>query len=74
MSRLVKEWLIRLGLFLQTTHEDRVQIDREIERRTGLYCDEAVRRGLITEREFKEIVATILSRKRRKKEVVSMVV
>ena len=64
-----------LQLFDQTTHEDRVEIDREIERRTGIYCDDALRRRLISEQELREIVATVLNRKRkRKKEVVPSVV
>ena len=62
-----------LQLFDQTTHEDRVEIDREIERRTGIYCDDALRRRLISEQELREIVATVLNRKR-KKEVVPSVV
>ena len=75
MSRKVREWLRLLELFDQTTHEDRVEIDREIKRRTGIYCDDAISRHLISEQEFREIVATILNRKKRKKkEVVPSVV
>jgi len=60
-----------LQLFDQTTHEDRVEIDLEIERRIGVYCDDAITRHLISEQEFREIVATILNRKkRRRKEAV----
>ena len=71
MSRKVREWLMLLELFDQTTHEDRVEIDREIKRRTGIYCDDAISRHLISEQEFREIVATILNRKKkRRKEVV----
>ena len=74
-SRKVREWLRLLGLFDQTTHEDRVEIDREIERRTGIYCDDAISRHLISEQKFREIVATILNRKKsKKKEVVPSVV
>jgi len=75
MSQKVREWLMLLQLFDQTTHEDRLEIDWEIERRTGIYCDDAITRQLISEQEFREIVATILNRKkRRKKEVVPSVV
>jgi len=59
-----------LQLFDQTTHEDRVEIDLEIERRIGVYCDDAITRHLISEQEFREIVATILNRKKRRKEAV----
>ncbi|MEM0494528.1 MAG: hypothetical protein QXU72_04545 [Thermofilum sp.] len=45
MSRLVRLMLQQLGLYELTTHEDRLEIDREIERRTGLSCDEALERG-----------------------------
>ena len=75
MSRKVREWLVRLDLYVQTTHEDRVEIDKEIERRTGVYCDDALERGLISEQEFRDIVSKILNRKKKKKEeVVPMVV
>ena len=75
MSQKVREWLMLLQLFDQTTHEDRVEIDREIERRIGVYCDDAITRRLINEREFREIVARILNRKKRKKkEVVPSVI
>jgi len=71
MSQKVREWLMLLQLFDQTTHEDRLEIDWEIERRTGIYCDDAIKRGLISEQEFREIVATILThKKRRRKEVI----
>ena len=42
MSIRVREWLRLMGLFGLTSHQDRVEIDREIERRTGVYCDEAI--------------------------------
>jgi hypothetical protein len=71
LSQKVREWLMLLQLFDQTTHEDRLEIDREIERRTGINCDDAINRRLISEQEFQEIVATILNRKKSKrKEVV----
>ncbi len=66
MSKLVREWLARLGLLALTTHEDRLEIDREIEIRTGLYCDDAIAMGLISEEEFIEIVKKVLARKKKK--------
>lgn len=75
MSDKVREWLIALNLFAQTTHEDRKEIDREIEKRTGVWCDDAVTRGLISEQQLRDIVTIILLRKKKKKkEVVPMVV
>lgn len=64
MSRLVRLWLVNLGLYDETTHEDRLEIDREIEKRTGVNCDEALERGLISINEFLEIVNSILKKKR----------
>ena len=61
MSIKVKEWLRRLGI--DTTHEEREMIDREIERRTGQYCDKGVE--LLTEAKFLAIVDSV-KRKRRK--------
>ncbi len=72
MNTEVREWLKLLGLFDQTTHEDRVRIDREIERRKGVDCDEAIQRKLVTEKEFRKIVDMILKKKR--KEAVEMVI
>jgi hypothetical protein len=61
MSIKVKEWLRRLGI--DTTHEEREEIDHEIERRTGQYCDKGVE--LLAEAEFLAIVDSV-KRKRRK--------
>ena len=61
MSIKVREWLRRLGI--ETTHEEREEIDREIERRTGRYCDSGVE--LLSEAEFLAIVESI--RRKRKK-------
>ena len=67
MSIRVREWLRLMGLLSLTSHEDRVEIDGEIERRTGVYCDDAIDRGLISKGEFEELVQLIL--KRRKKRI-----
>jgi hypothetical protein len=61
MSIKVREWLRRLGI--ETTHEERQDIDREIERRTGRYCDSGVE--LLSEAEFLAILESI--RRKRKK-------
>lgn len=54
-----------LGLYRQTTHEDRVNIDAEIERRTGVHCDYALEKKMVTKREFRRIVEEVLARKKR---------
>lgn len=54
-----------LGLLEQTTHEQRLEIDREIERITGEDCDKAVERKLIDLETFKAIVSYILSKKKK---------
>jgi hypothetical protein len=61
VSIKVREWLRRLGI--ETTHEERLEIDREIERRTGRYCDSGIE--LLSEGEFLGIVESV--RRRRKK-------
>lgn len=58
-----------MRLSIETTHEERKQIDREIERRKGLYCDEAVEKGMVSEREFLEIVDLVKKRKKKKEEI-----
>jgi len=67
-------WLRMLGLLGQTTHGDRLEIDREIERRTGVDCDTAILRKLISEEEFRAIVEAVLKRKKRRKEAEVIVV
>ena len=74
MSKLVRMWLKWLGLLHLTTHEDRLEIDREIERLTGVDCDTAIERGLITLNEFREIVERVLRRRRRRKRLLEEMV
>jgi len=74
LSRLVRSWLRVLGLLGQTTHEDRLDIDREIERRTGVDWDTAILERLISEEEFRAIVEAVLRRKKRKKEVEAIII
>ena len=71
MSRKVREWLLRLRI--TTTHEERTEIDREIERRKGVHCDDAVEKGMVSEEEFLEIVNLIKKRKKKKKEIAHVV-
>ena len=68
MSIEVKEWLRRLEI--DTTHEEREAIDREIERRTGQYCDKGVE--LLGEAEFLAIVD--IARRRRRKQTTEPLV
>ena len=68
VSIKVKEWLRRLGI--DTTHEEREEIDREIERKTGQYCDKGVE--LLSEAEFLAIVDSV--RRRRKKRIAEPLV
>jgi hypothetical protein len=68
MSIKVREWLRRLGI--DTTHEEREEIDREIERRTGRYCDKGVE--LLSEAEFLTIVDSV--RRRRRKQMAEPLV
>ena len=65
MSNRIREMLRRVGLFEQTSHEDRLEIDREIEKITGEDCDRAIERKLIDEATFKTIVQFILSKKKK---------
>ena len=68
MSIKVREWLRRLGI--DTTHKEREEIDREIERRTKQYCDDGVE--LLSEAEFLAIVDSV--RRRRKKPIAEPMV
>jgi len=55
----------QLDLLPQTTHEDRVEIDREVERVTGKNCDEGVKE--LTQAEFVDLVKKVLERRKKKK-------
>lgn len=68
MSNMVREWLKILGLLPQTTHEDRVAIDREIEWVTGVDCDEALKQKMLTLEEFEELVKRVLKARKEKQE------
>ena len=67
MSKAVFE---RLQLLLFNTllenlpdHDERVDIDKEIEKQTGKYCDEGVKQ--LTDEQLKEIVERVRRRKKR---------
>ena len=66
MSFKIKEWLTRHGI--DTTHEQRMEIDREIERRTGVNCDVGVSR--LNDAELMEIVQLV--KKKRKPLIAEM--
>jgi len=70
MSIKVREWLRALGLYDQTTHEDRLAIDKEVESRTGVDCDYAIERKMIDKEEFKRIVMLILRRRKQTREKI----
>jgi len=65
MSQKVKERLTRQNI--ETTHEERREIDRVIEERTGLPCDEGVTK--LSETEFLYIVGQVKKRLRKKEPI-----
>lgn len=65
MSIRVHERLRRL--FIETTHEERQEIDREIERRTKVYCDTGIDR--LSDEELRQIVADIWRKKKKAEEI-----
>jgi len=69
MSKKVRELLKWLGILDQTTHEDRLEIDREVEREIGLDCVEKMTRG-----DFVELVARVLRRRGQKLRIPAGVV
>ena len=72
MSRRVKERLMLMRVLAQTTHEDRVELDRRIEEKTGKYCDDGV--DELTDEEIMELLRKIWERKKRKKKSIAAVV
>ena len=57
MSRRVKERLRLMRVLAQTAHEDRVELDRRIEEKTGRYCDDGV--DELTDEEIIELLRQI---------------
>ena len=54
-------------LFIETTNEERQEIDREIERRTKVYCDTGIDR--LSDEELRQIVADIRRKKKKVEEI-----
>ena len=71
MSRRVKERLRLMGVLDQTTHEDRVELDRLIEEKTGKYCDDGVDK--LTNEEIMALLRKIWGRKKKKKPIAAVV-
>ena len=71
MSRRVKERLRLMRVLAQTTHEDRVELDRRIEEKTGKYCDDGVVE--LTNEEIMELLRQIWEKKRKKKPIPAVV-
>lgn len=63
MSRKVKVRLGRMEVLDQTTHEDRMELDRRIEEKTGKYCDEGVFE--LTDEEIMELLRQIWEKKKK---------
>jgi len=74
VSRRVRERLRKLGIFHTTTHEERLELDRIIEERTGKDCDEGV--DLLTDSELLLLLREARMRLKRKppKRAMAMVV
>ena len=66
MSRRVKERLRRMDVLQKTDHEDRVELDKKIEEKTGKYCDTGV--DDLSDEEILDLLRAIW--KKRKKKVL----
>ena len=71
MSRRVKERLRLMRVLAQTTHDDRVKLDRRIEKKTGKHCDDGV--DELTDEEIMELLWKIWEKKRKKKPIAAVV-
>ena len=71
MSRRVKARLRRMRILEKTDHEDRVELDRLIEEKTGKYCDEGV--DELSDEDILDLLRLIW-RKRKKKVLEEYVV
>lgn len=65
MSRKVKERLMLMRILQKTNHEDRVELDKKIEEKTGKYCDLGVYN--LSDEELLEILNQIWKKKKKKK-------
>ncbi len=54
-------------LMIETNHEEREEIDREIEEKTGKYCDEGI--DELSDSEFIELVDKVKKKKKKKVEI-----
>ena len=63
MSDKVKERLMLMRVLGQTTHEDRVELDRRIEQKTGKYCDDGV--ADLTDEEIMELLRQIWEKRKK---------
>jgi len=63
-----------MRVLAQTTHEDRVELDRRIEENTGKYCDDGV--DELSDEEIMELLRQIWERKKKpwKKKPIAAVV
>lgn len=68
MSQKVFERLRQM--MIETTHEERQEVDREIELKTNKYCDEGV--DDLSDSEFIEIVNKIKRKRKKKKREVEV--
>lgn len=71
MSKRVKERLRRMWILEKTDHEDRVELDRKIEEKTGKPCDEGV--DELSDEDILDLL-TLVWRKRKKKVLEDYVV
>jgi hypothetical protein len=56
---------------VQTTHEEREELDKIIKERTGKYCDDAV--DQLTDQQLMQFLEEARRRLRRKREMISFV-
>ncbi len=70
MSILVKNLLSELDLIKFTTKSDRESIDREIEKRKGCNCDEAIYFGIVPVEEFEDIVYEVIGHFKEQKIII----
>ncbi len=71
MSKRVKVRLRRMRILEKTDHEDRAELDRKIEEKTGKPCDEGV--DELSDEDILDLL-TLIWRKRKKKVLEGYVV
>ena len=65
MSQHVRLWLRLIGRLDETNHDDRIEIDRLIEEKVGINCDEALAKNLMSIDEFSKLVDEFLKKKKK---------